>query len=475
MNKRTENTTRPAGRPSGAGVNGARGRSGPSNGSKAQPAAKKGTAREAALEVLVRTEQDRSYSNLLLHQTLQKYSLDKPDAGLTTEIVYGTIQRLNTLDYFLERFVAKGLTKLQPWVRSLLRLSLYQMLYLDRIPEHAVVNEAVNLAKKKGHQGISGMVNGVLRNVIRQKESLQIPDHLPAEERIALRHSHPQWMVRRWMRQLGETRTERICEANNVPPRVSIRVNTLKLSRDELISRLVEAGLDAEASELAPAGVIVKGGGNMALTPWFAEGLFSIQDESSMLVAEAVDPQPGEKVLDCCAAPGGKSMHMAEKMKDRGELWSCDIHEHKEKLVREQAQRLGLTSVRTLVSDARRLPERFAEGTFDRILLDAPCSGLGVIRRKPDMKWSKTEQELKDICVIQADLLNQVQKLLRPGGVLVYSTCTIEHEENGGRIEAFLQEHPDFDLDPSQPEPIQIYPYEHQSDGFFIAKLRKRA
>ncbi|OXM85857.1 16S rRNA (cytosine(967)-C(5))-methyltransferase RsmB [Paenibacillus rigui] len=456
-----------AGKPSKAGSR----RPAPSTG----PAQKKGSAREAALEVLVRTEQDRSYSNLLLHQTLQKYGLDKQDAGLTTEIVYGTIQRMNTLDYFLERFVAKGVAKLQPWVRSLLRLSLYQMMYLDRIPEHAVVNEAVNLAKKKGHQGISGMVNGVLRNVIRQKDTLKLPEHLPPVERIALAHSHPDWLVRRWMKQLGEERTERICEANNVPPRVSLRVNTLKLSREELITRLVDAGLQAEPSDLAPAGVIVRGGGNMALTPWYAEGLFSIQDESSMLVAEAVDPQPGDKVLDCCAAPGGKSMHMAEKMGDRGEVWACDIHEHKEKLIAEQAERLGLSSVRTLVSDARKLPERLPEGTFDRILLDAPCSGLGVIRRKPDMKWSKTEQELDDICVIQRELLNQVHKLLRPGGVLVYSTCTIERGENSGMIETFLQEHPEFEMDPSQPEPLQIYPYEHQSDGFFIAKLRKRA
>ncbi len=440
---------------------------------ESRTASKPGTARETALDVLVRTEQDRSYSNLLLHQTLQKYGLDKADAGLATEIVYGTIQRMNTIDYFLERFVAKGMAKLQPWVRSLLRLSFYQMMYLDRIPDHAVVNEAVNLAKKRGHQGISGMVNGVLRNVIRQKETLKIPDNLPVIERIALTHSHPEWMVKRWLRQLGEERTERICEANNVPPRVSLRTNTVKISRDELVDLLKEAGLQAEPSDLAPAGVLVKGGGNMALTPWFADGLFSIQDESSMLVAEAVDPKAGEKVLDCCAAPGGKTMHMAEKMEDRGEVWACDIHEHKEKLIREQAVRLGLHSVRTVTSDARKLSERFAPGSFDRILLDAPCSGLGVIRRKPDMKWSKQERELDDICVIQQELLSQVHQLLRPGGVLVYSTCTIEHNENEGMIKRFLQEHPEFELENGQA--LQIYPYEHQSDGFFIAKLRKRA
>ncbi|TDF98365.1 16S rRNA (cytosine(967)-C(5))-methyltransferase RsmB [Paenibacillus piri] len=433
---------------------------------------RKGGAREAALDVLVRIEQDRSYSNLLLHQTLQRYNLDKPDAGLATEIVYGTIQRLNTIDYFLARFVAKGLAKLEPWVRSLLRLSFYQIYYLDRIPDHAVVNEAVNLAKRRGHQGISGMVNGVLRSVLRQKDSLQLPADLPPAERIVLAHSHPEWLVNRWIRQLGEERTERICAANNEPPHVSIRVNTVKLSRSELLAKLGEAGLEAEPSALASDGIVVKGGGNMALTPWYAEGLFSIQDESSMLVADTVDPQPGDKVLDCCAAPGGKTAHMAEKMNDRGEIWACDIHEHKEKLIQEQADRLGLGSIRTIVADARELPERFAPGSFDRILLDAPCSGLGVIRRKPDMKWAKSERELDEICVIQHELLERVHSLLRPGGVLVYSTCTLEYNENEGRVRLFLEAHPEYDLDC---EPVQIYPYEHHSDGFFIARLRKRA
>jgi 16S rRNA (cytosine967-C5)-methyltransferase len=433
----------------------------------------RGTSREAALDVLVRIEQDRSYSNLLLHQTLQRYGLDKQDAGLSTEIVYGTIQRLNTIDYFLERFVTKGLSKLQPWVRSLLRLSFYQMMYLDRVPDHAIVNEAVNLAKKKGHAGISGMVNGVLRNVLRQKDTLKLPDNLPTVERIALTHSHPEWMIRRWIRQMGEATTEQICEANNKPPRVSIRTNTLKQSRSELITHLKEAGLDVEASELAPTGIIVKSGGNMALTPWYEKGLFSIQDESSMLVAETIDPQPGEKVLDCCAAPGGKTTHMAEKMGDRGEIWACDIYEHKEKLVQEQSERLGLTSVHTLVLDARELQNRFAAGSFDRILLDAPCSGLGVIRRKPDMKWNKQEQELDDVSIIQKELLERIHPLLRVGGVLVYSTCTMEYNENEGQVRGFLEKHPEFEWD--QPKPVEIYPYEHQSDGFFIARLRKRA
>ncbi|AFC31957.1 ribosomal RNA small subunit methyltransferase B [Paenibacillus mucilaginosus 3016] len=480
---------------SGAASAGGDGRSGAAaagakRGGGARPAGgRAGSPREAALDVLVRTEQDRSYSNLLLHQTLQKYKLSRPDAGLATEIVYGTLQRLNTIDYFLEGFVSKGLSKLEPWVRSLLRLSFYQLYYLDRIPDHAVVNEAVSMARRRGHQGISGMVNGVLRNVLRRRSELVLPEGLPAPKRIALSASHPEWLVRRWIAQFGEAAAERLCEANNEPPRVSLRANTRKLSREALVERLRGEGLEAEPSPLAPAGVIVRGGGNMALTQDYAEGLYSIQDESSMLVAEWVDPQPGERVLDCCAAPGGKTTHLAEKMQGRGEIVACDVHEHKHGLIREQAVRLGHESITTLTADARRLREHYAPESFDRILLDAPCSGLGVIRRKPDMKWTKTEAELGEICSIQQELLEAVHGLLKPGGVLVYSTCTVEPAENGEAVRAFLGRHPEFtpDAPPAAARPegkeaeaveeasVQIMPYDYGSDGFYIARLRKRA
>lgn len=457
-------------------------------GSEKRP--RQGTAREAALDVLVRVEQDRSYSNLQLHRSIEEHGLNRQDAGLATEIVYGTIQRLNTIDFYLAQFVAKGMGKLQPWVRALLRLSFYQIYYLDRIPDHAAVNEAVNLAKRRGHQGISGMVNGVLRNVIRNKASLKLPEQLNAVQRIALEHSYPEWLVKRWIQQLGKQKTEEICAAGNEPPRVSLRANVRKLSPSELAERLHAAGYDAQLSELAPAGVIVKGGGNMALASEFAAGLYSIQDESSMLAAEWVDPQPGERVLDCCAAPGGKSAHLAELMDDAGEVVSCDVHEHKEKLIQDQAARLELRSIQTVVADARRLNERFQEQSFDRILLDAPCSGLGVLRRKPDMKWTRTEQELEELAGLQRELLETVHPLLKPGGILVYSTCTIERAENEAQVKSFLERHPEFvpaeipsNLENrlssafGKPEAgmAQLLPSDYGSDGFFFARLMKRA
>jgi 16S rRNA (cytosine967-C5)-methyltransferase len=455
------------------------------------------TAREVALEVLTRVEEDKSYSNLMLNQTLQKHPLERADIGLATEIVYGTIARLNTIDYFLDRFINKGISKLQPWVRCLLRLSFYQLHYLERIPDHAIVSEAVNIAKRKGHQGISGMVNGVLRSVLRNKAELVLPTGLPEVKRISLEHSHPEWLVKRWIGQLGADLTERICAANNEAPLVSIRTNVLRQSREQLLTQLHEAGIQAEASPLAPSGVRIQGSGNMALHSGYQEGLYSIQDESSMLVAEAVDPQPGMKVLDCCAAPGGKTAHMAEKMKDTGSIMASDLHEHKKKLIEDQAKRLGLTSIHTLVADAQHLDQFAVESTFDRILLDAPCSGLGVIRRKPDLKWVKLEKEIAEISELQYRILSRVHHLLKPGGILVYSTCTIEHDENEGLVRRFIEEHPDYELEPF-PEGIikdgaamqtssatgaastiptgmlQIYPHDFHSDGFFIARLRKK-
>ncbi|GIP32953.1 16S rRNA (cytosine(967)-C(5))-methyltransferase RsmB [Paenibacillus sp. J2TS4] len=445
------------------------------------------TARELAVELLTRVDRERSYSNLLLNQMLRKYKLERLEAAFATELVYGTIQRRNTIDYFLGRFVAKGLTKLEPWVRNLLRMSFYQLYYLDRVPPHAVVNEAVNIAKKKGHRGISGMVNGVLRNVLRQAEQLVLPEMKDPVQSIALRHSHPEWMVSRWVKQFGEETAERICEANNSAPSSSVRVQSLRSSREQMLDQLRAKGIEAAPSPLARDGIVVQQAGNMADSEEYRLGLLTIQDESSMLVADAVDPSPGMKVLDCCAAPGGKTTHLAERMNDEGEIIACDVHEHKEKLIREQADRLQLSCLHTIVTDARKLQEQYAPGTFDRILLDAPCSGLGVIRRKPDLKWAKSEAEIEEVVNVQSELLEAVHSLLKPGGILVYSTCTVEYNENEGQVRQFLERHPQFALSEfpqalTQLElpvsrrskgMLQLLPQDYNSDGFFIARLQK--
>jgi len=443
-----------------------------SSGGRGRPADRRGTprsARELALDVLTRVETEGAYSNLLLNSALRREPLSPGDAALATELVYGTIQRLNTIDYILSPFLAKSSRQPAPWVRNLLRLSVYQLVFLDRIPPHAAVNEAVTIAGHRGHKGIAGLVNAVLRGVARQGMPA-VPADWPASRAIAIRHSHPEWLVSRWIVQFGEAETRAMCAANNNPPHTSLRVNPLKTTPDALIGLLREQGIEAQRSGLSAAGVVVQGGGNMALTVWYEQGLFSIQDESSMLVAEAVAPEPGMKVLDCCAAPGGKTAHLAELMRDRGKVYAIDIHPHKIKLIEEQARRLGLSCIAAEAGDAAHLTEKFGDERFDRILVDAPCSGFGVIRRKPDLKWRKSEDDIRAVSRLQLEILSEAGKLLKPGGRLVYSTCTVEREENERVIERFLAGHPEYELEGAR----RILPHEYGTDGFFIARLHRR-
>ncbi|QUL57425.1 16S rRNA (cytosine(967)-C(5))-methyltransferase RsmB [Paenibacillus tritici] len=467
-------------------------RSGQSGGAgKGNPGSKPSapaSAREVALDVLVRVEQQGAYSNLLLGSSLQKAELSREDTGLATELVYGSLSRMITLDYVLGSFVSKGLAKLEPWVRSLLRMSLYQIMYLDRVPSHAAVNEAVNISKKRGHQGISGMVNGVLRSVLRAGELPVLPEGLSREERISILHSHPLWMVQRWSAEYGADTAEAMCAANNEPPAVSVRVNTTMISREAMLAELLASGLDAAESKVSPFGLVVRGGGNLALTSWYREGYLSVQDESSMLVAEAVAPEAGMKVLDCCAAPGGKSAHMGELMRDEGSILANDLHEHKAKLIAEQAARLGLECITTASGDALELGDSLQPESYDRILLDAPCSGLGVIRRKPDLKWRKQPGDVASVAALQLELLQSVSGLLKPGGVLVYSTCTTEQEENSRVVADFLDRNPGFapvTFESAVWERLegtalaagagmQLLPHHYGSDGFYIARLERR-
>ncbi|HZG84475.1 16S rRNA (cytosine(967)-C(5))-methyltransferase RsmB [Paenibacillus sp.] len=443
-------------------------------------------AREIALEALTAVEQEGAYSNLALNAALTRHKPEPREAGLATELVYGTIQRLQTIDAVLGAHLAKGVSKLQPWVRSLLRLSAYQLLYLDRVPAHAAVSEAVSIARRRGHAGVSGLVNAVLRKLAANPGRPAAPAGLDDAARIAFEESHPEWLIREWVRAFGAERAGRIAAANNEPPKASVRVNRLKLTRAELIERLAASGVAAEPSAVSYDGVVVTSGGNAAHGDAYAQGLCTVQDESSMLVAALVDPEPGMRVLDCCAAPGGKSTHLAERMEDEGEIIACDIHPHKRELIDAAARRLGLRSVETVVIDAAKLHERFEAGSFDRVLLDAPCSGFGVIRRKPDIKWTKTRGDVDAIAETQKAILRSAAKLVKPGGALVYSTCTLEPKENEEQIAAFLAEHPEFAPDPRLPSGIppkvaeacaagpgmlRVTPEQFGSDGFFMARL----
>jgi len=456
------------------------------------PGGKPQGAREVAMSVLHNVEVMGAYSGLELNQALQASDLSRPDAALATELVYGTIQRLNTIDYDLKGRVKGWPGKVEPWVRSLLRMSYYQLRWLTRVPAHAAVDEAVRIAKKRGHAGIGGLVNGVLRGLLREGFAVSLPDSLTAAERISLTQSHPLWLVERWIAEFGERQTEEICTANNEHPHTSARVNRLKATREQVISGMSDSGMEALPSPLTSEGIIAMRAGNLVHSDWFKQGFISIQDESSMLVAAVADAKPGMQVLDCCAAPGGKTTHLAEMMRNEGKVVANDVHPHKETLIKQQAERLGLTNVETMASDALDLPERIASESCDVVLLDAPCSGLGVIRRKPEIKWNKSAEDILSLASLQAQLLRKVQSLVKPGGLLIYSTCTIAAEENENTVQSFLAEFPEFSLDSQWPEEIltplreagklpeafagmlQLLPNMFGSDGFFIARLRKQ-
>ncbi|MBS4198907.1 16S rRNA (cytosine(967)-C(5))-methyltransferase RsmB [Bacillus sp. FJAT-49732] len=441
----------------------------------------KKTVREAALDVLIAIDQHQSYSNLLLNQVIKKYQITGPDTGLLTEIVYGTIQRKMTLDYYLQPFIKK---KLEQWVHILLRLSLYQMIYLDKVPDRAIIFEAVEIAKKRGHRGIVGLVNGILRSV--QREGLRSLDAITDPvEKLSIETSHPLWLVRRWIDQYGFEKAKAMCEENLLAPVQTVRINETKTNREEVCSMLEVEGFSVEVSPIISESIrILKG--NAANSDLYKKGYYSIQDESSMAVAYALEIAPNMAVLDACAAPGGKTGHIAELLKGTGKVTSLDLHPHKIKLIKENASRLGLNNIDALVMDSRHSGDSFQSESFDRILVDAPCSGLGVLRRKPDIKYSKTDEDIQSLREVQLRILDATASLLKKGGLLVYSTCTVDLEENFGTAAAFLELHEDFESHAltlptalshfikEGSNTIQIFPQDFGGDGFFISCFRKK-
>ncbi|ANH22097.1 ribosomal RNA small subunit methyltransferase b [Heliomicrobium modesticaldum Ice1] len=447
--------------------------------------------RGVALDVLNAVEERKAYANLQLTHALEGSGLHRLDRGLVSELVLGVLRRQNALDFALDGLLKRP-GDVHPVARRLLRLGAYQILYLDRIPDAAACHETVELAKQAGLGRLTSLINGVLRQLVRRRDEIPWPrwEDKPVAH-LTVVESHPEWLVRRWLKQFGAERTRAICQANNRPAAVSLRVNRLRVSRDAFLQRLADAGVEAFPSALHGMGVRLASASAVTRLPGFAEGLFTVQDESSMVVAPVVDPQPGEIVLDACAAPGGKTTHMAEWSGDKATIYSWDIHPHKLGLIRENCRRLGIERVQVEAIDARQ-PAEALRGGVDRLLLDAPCSGLGVLRRKPELRYRIFEADLVRLRELQRELLDGVAPLVKPGGVLVYSTCTIEPEENFQQVKDFLQRHPDFgadDLSPFLPELdfteeekrqsakgyFQILPHRFQTDGFFVARLRRRS
>lgn len=433
----------------------------------------KKTARGQALLILEEVFREGAYSNLALNKQLSQSQLAEKDKGLVTEIVYGTVARKLTLEWYLSHVIADR-DKLQSWVYDLLMLSLYQLIYLDKIPAHAVVNDAVAIAKNRGNKkGAEKLVNAVLRKL--SSEPLPDPDTIKrVNKRYSIKYSLPVWLVKKLIEQYGEDRAVAIFESLFVRNKASVRVaNVAQL--DEIAE---ETG--ADKSLLSPVG-LTKASGHFAASDWFKSGTITIQDETSQLVAPILDIQEGDHVLDACAAPGGKTVHMASYLKT-GTITALDLYDHKLQLIRENAERLGVSDrIQTQKMDASQVHQHFEPETFDKILVDAPCSGIGLIRRKPDIKYNKDIKDFTSLQATQLEILSSVCQTLRKGGIMVYSTCTIVAEENQEVVKAFLAQHPQFEqvpLEHAQKDIVvdgclTITPEQYWTDGFFIAKFRR--
>ena len=414
-------------------------------------------ARIHAYRILNQYFEDESFLNIALNEELKKSELKREDKDLCTTIVYGTIQNLLAIQYQLQPYI-KG-KRVKKKIKTLLYVSLYQLMYLDKIPEYAVINEAVNIAKKQGYQ-TSKFVNAVLRNFVRnERRSLEGLDEL---ERISIETSHPLWMVKMFNKQYGLEKTKKICLEDNTPPTRSGRVNTLKANKEELLKEgcFKEGTLSKDA--------LLYDKGNLALTSYFKEGKVTIQDESSQLVARLLDPQKTDYVLDMCSAPGSKTTHLSALMENQGKIEAYDLYEHKVKLVEYNLRRLGVKNVHIQAGDSTKLKEVYSEKTFDRILLDAPCSGFGVLKRKPEIKYHDSSI-MDGLVSLQELLLENAYYLLKNDGTMVYSTCTINKKENELMIQKFIEKHPDMEVIKQR----TILNYEYHTDGFFMCKMKK--
>lgn len=440
-------------------------------------------AREIALKIINDVNSNQAYANIALARELNHRDLSSQDRRFITELVYGTVKAGATLDWILGHYVNRPLHKIAPMIRDILRMGLYQIFFLSKVPGSAACNQAVEQTKKYGHSGTVKFVNAVLRSACREPNKVIYPDrNKEPSHYLSLKYFHPQWMIDRWIARMGLDATEMLCQHDNSTPPLVIRTNTLKTNRNTLLKTLSDEGIVCEPSALAPEAIVCREFPALNSIKSLQQGLFQVQDESSMLVAHVVAPQPDEFIIDACGAPGGKSTHIAALMNNNGKVLCTDIYEHKLQLVRENCERLGISILETKALDAAMINE-FYKYKADRVLVDAPCSGLGVLRRKPDSRWRKNESMLQDLPKLQSAILMSAADCVKPGGILVYSTCTIEPEENEDIINLFLKTRQDFSLQPvgeylpqkSSVKMLQLLPHVDGVDGFFIARLIRKS
>ena len=437
-------------------------------------------ARHTAAVVLHQVTDNQAYANVALAKELAKGTWSDKARRFVTELTYGAVKAWGTLDYILSCYVNRPLNKIPPMIRSILRLGLYQIFFLDKTPPSAAVNTAVEMAKKYTHPGTVKFVNAVLRSAVRMPEKAAYPTEDKALY-LSLDGMHPLWLVKHWLKQFGYEETCRLIEFNNASPYLSLRTNTLRITPEELKDNLTCLGGEAHISELVPEGIVYRHNLPLeSITP-LKNGLCQVQDLSSMLVAHVLDPKPGEFIIDTCSAPGGKTTHIAALMQNKGHIMALDVHQHKLARVTENAARLGINIIEPKCLDARQIGTQ-VQAQADRVLVDAPCSGLGVLRRRSDARWQKKPSMWQELLPLQREILHSAAQTVKCGGILVYSTCTTEDSENTTMIKEFLQSHADFVLEPTGdflPKPredsptVQLLPQRDGTDGFFIARLRK--
>ncbi|RKI48774.1 16S rRNA (cytosine(967)-C(5))-methyltransferase RsmB [Clostridium paraputrificum] len=435
--------------------------------------------RKVAINILERIINEGAYSNIILSNELNNSDLSDKDKALVTEIVYGTLRRLKTIDTIIASFV-KDISIMDKKILNILRVAVYQMNYLDKVPSYAACNEAVEEAKEISDKD-SKLVNGILRNFVKKEGKFDIVFRNKIDE-IAFDLSFEPWMVRMFIKQYGEHEAIEILEGLNNTPKMTVRVNSIKGDYEDVYEELEEAGYNIEEGCICPEAISIKGGKGIENNQAFVDGKITVQDESAMLISPLLDLEEGMKVLDLCCAPGGKTTHIGELLNNTGEVLGFDLHENKLELVKENYERLGITNIKLAQMDATKLDAKLVSYA-DRVLLDVPCSGIGIIRKKPEIKWTKKRKDLKEIVEVQREILENAWEYLKTGGVMVYSTCTLNKEENEENIKWFLSKHKDATIEKvfigkganlcyNQMGTLTILPNEYM-DGFFVAKIKK--
>ncbi|MEG4228582.1 16S rRNA (cytosine(967)-C(5))-methyltransferase [Microcoleus sp. N9_B2] len=441
--------------------------------------------RQIAFLALREVHRRGAFADAALDRTFRNSQLSDLDRRLVTELVYGSVRRMRSIDFIIDKLATKKSSQQPPDLRTLLHLGLYQLQYLNNIPPSAAVNTTVQLAKENGFAGLSSFVNGLLRQYIRLTETdlnpLTITKYKSSVERLGIIHSFPDWLVELWIEQIGETETEQLCEWFNQSPTIHLRINPLKTSIAQIETAFQAQNISTSRIAHLPQALRLNGStGAIQNLPGYSEGWWTIQDSSAQLVTHLLDPQPGEIIIDACAAPGGKTTHSAELMQDEGTIYACDKTASRLKKLKENADRLQMKSIKIHTGDSREFPEFI--NLADRVLLDAPCSGLGTLHRRADARWRHTPENIQQQSQLQSELLANAATFVKSGGVLVYATCTIHPLENEQVVRSFLDSNPHWQIElptidlPVQPSPegwVKVWPHRHQMDGFFMVRLKQ--